>query len=302
MKQSITSSTSRSGTSPLWERTANALTYSHVWVGLIAGVQVVASALISPYFELWVTLRYALLVFFASISFYSFHRLYSLWTLLPNLPTDRWKVIYGFQRWLFALVPIGLVGALMLYFTLPSDWQWRVIVPALLSALYAIPLIKLKRLRDFGAAKVIWLSVGWLWLCTIVPLNALGEVNWWLVVERLFFLIGHTLAFDWRDTEQDQKEGVVTWPLRLGRKRTMWLSIGLLLTSLVFNTQIGGSELSVLANAATISFAATTIATLVVIPFAFAKTRPHHLYYGFVIDGLMVLQGVLLVLLLIYRN
>ena len=255
----------------------------------------IASALISPNYESAVVFRYAALVFSASISFYSFHRLYSLWGLLPKLPTKRWEVIHGFQRLLFALVPLGFLGALMLFFTLPWDWQWRIIIPAVVSALYAIPVIKWKRLRDFGAAKVLWLSVGWLWLCTIVPMSALGEVNWWLVVERLFFLVGHTLAFDWRDTEQDQMEGVITWPLRLGRKRTMWLSIILLLISLVFLTQVGGDDFSPTVFIATVSYAVATVGTLLFIPFAFAKTRPHHLYYGFVLDGFMVLQGVLFV-------
>ena len=300
MKPSTTSSTSRTSTFSFLERVANALTYSHVWIGLIAVVQVVTAAMISPNYESGVVSRYAALVFCASISFYSFHRLYSLWGLLPKLPTVRWEVVYGLQRWLFALVPLGYFGALLFFISLPFDWQWRILIPAILSALYAIPFVKWKRLRDFGSAKVIWLSMGWLWLCVIVPMDALGDINWWLVSDRLFFLVGHSLAFDWRDTKQDQMEGVLTWPLRLGRKPTMWLSIGLLLLSLGFNTELTASTDSTLATVSALSFAATTVATLIVIPFAFAKTRPHHLYYGFFIDGIFILQGLLVVFMLYY--
>lgn len=240
-------------------------------------------------------LKYAGLVFFASISFYSFHRLYSLWRLLPNLPTERWKAVYKLQRWLFALVPLGFLCALILFFTLPWTWQWRIAFPAIVSALYAIPLIKWKRLRDFGSAKVVWLSVGWVWLCTVVPLSAIGSLDWWIVIERLLFLIGLTLAFDWRDTKQDQMERVITWPLRLGRRKTMWLSIGLLSLSICCITQFKGLDLQHWIVAMALGL--TTVMTMFFILFAYAKTRPHHLYYGFYMDGFLILP-ILFILVL----
>lgn len=271
--------------------------YSHVWIGLAAAVQVVCSAMLSPNFESGVTFRYAALVFFASVSFYSFHRLYSLWRLLPTLPTKRWQAVFKLQRLLFALVPLGFLGALVLFVTLPWNWQWRIAFPAIVSALYAIPLIKWKRLRDFGSAKVLWLSVGWVWLCTVVPMSALGEMNWWLVFERLFFLVGLTLAFDWRDTEQDQMEGVITWPLRFGRVKTMWLSMALIAISVGLNIQLYSFGPTTLDDFAAQGLFVGSVFTGGSMVYAFAKTRPHHLYYGVYLDGSLVLPGLVAFLL-----
>jgi len=213
--------------------------------------------------------------------------------LLPDRPADRWEAVYAIQRWLFALVPIGFFGALLLFISLPWNWQWRIAFPAIVSALYAIPLFKWKRLRDFGSAKVLWLSVGWVWLCTVVPMSALGEMNWWFVLERLFFLIGLTLAFDWRDTEQDEMEGVITWALRFGRIPSLLLSIffvGISIWFLFLSSPFGYFGI---ASHAWNGLVLSSLVTLLFLFFAYAKTRPHHLYYGFCLDGLLVLPGVL---------
>ena len=235
-------------------------------------------------------LTYVALVAAASLSFYSFHRLYSLWGLLPQLPSERWRVVYGLQRWLVALVPLGFLAAAYAFAQLPWAWQWRTLVPGLVSALYALPVIRWRRLRDFGDTKVVQLAVGWVWMCSAVPVDAAGgELPWGFLAERFAFLVALTLPFDYRDAEQDAGEGVVTWPQRLGRRTTLLLSAGLLVASGLYYLPVLTSEAyATPRHWAGVGLATASAVCLLLLPWAYAKTPPHHLAYGFVLDGLLI--------------
>lgn len=69
----------------------------------------------------------------------------------------------------------------------------------------------------------------------------------------------------------------------------MWLSIGLLVFSIWCLAQIDGLGWN--AWFCVVILGLNTAITILFIPFAFAKTRPHHLYYGFYMDGFLILPG-----------
>ena len=281
-----------------WERIGNALVYSHVWIGLGAAGQVLLAGVYRAQGFSSALFCYALLVFAAGVSFYSFHRLYSLWKVLPHLREERWRVIFGYQRLLFALVPLGVIVAAVCFVFLPRHWQIQTIIPAIVSAAYALPLVRGKRMRDFGAGKVIWLSIGWVWLCTLVPFAAGGDVPKLLVAERLCFLVALTLPFDYRDLAHDATEGVRTLPQILGRQGCRVVSLVLLFAGiglLLLHDVDGYDEL-----AGHIVLLVQYVLTLPLVFVAY-RTRPlHHLYYGSVLDGLLLLPAVLIFCLWYY--
>ncbi len=239
-------------------------------------------------------LIYPALVFAGSLSFYAFHRLYSLWKLLPELPDERWRHTARRQRLLFALVPLGFVAALGLALSLPTVWLWLLVLPVVLSALYALPVFGGRRARDLGRFKVLWLTIGWVWLCSVVPGLVAGNLDTWYIAQRFLYILGFALAFDWRDVQLDRSQGVITWAGRLSKQRTAALSALSLLCSLLIGVYLlkhrGDIQVLVLSMEVV-----ATILTIPAILYSYFGSRVGHLYYGFWLDALLVLPAMLLI-------
>ena len=276
-----------------WERLGDALVYSHAWIGLCAAAQALSTYwFIARREEVDAMLAlYALLLFGATVSFYGFHRLYGLRKQLPHVREPRWWAVYRLRRVIAALVLAGLVATLYLAAQLPREWLWRLAVPGAVSALYAVPLLRGVRLRDSGRLKALWLSVGWVWLCVYVPLDATGATPAYaLLGERLCFLLALTLPFDYRDVAHDRAEGVRTWPQRLGRAACRWASLGFLALGAACATQIPLPDYAELIGTAGI--AVTYVLAVPLVLYAYRERTPHHLYFGLVLDGLLLVPLV----------
>ena len=283
---------------------AEALTASQLWIALGAASQVLVTAL---YHDrglddayLGKATVYALAVLCGSVSFYAFHRVSTLWRLLPMLPTKRWRVLHGYQRWLFAMIPLGAALAVGFAVQLPMRW-WLAVLPAVaFSSLYALPVFRGSRGRDFGAVKLAWLSVGWVWVCNVVPALMSANLQGHHIVERLLFILGFALVFDYRDRALDVRSGVRTWAPRLGKWGGLAVSASLLLASLgVSYWYFSGDWGQLFAGLAS---GMTTALTLPLIAYAYLRAEPGYLYHDLVLDALLLLPAVLLLSLVIFLN
>ena len=311
----MTSGTSRGASLPVRALAAGRglcedLVHAHLWLGLGASAQAGLAILIAADFysggrdDFVGALLYVPLIGTATIALYGAHRLLGLRRLGEERWAGRWAGIAQrrtlIRRWALGAAATSAV----LYAALPFAWQWRILVPGSIGVLYVVPVFSGRRLRDEGLGKVLWLSLGWVGLTTWVPLAAVGDgqpphshyspVAVWLVCgERLLFMLGHSLAFDHRDIAFDLTDGVRTVPSRLGTVASRWMSVTLLCGSAI---ALGiGLHIGVYRGLTFWPLFATSVLAIALVWKAYAKTSLGPMYFGFVLDGLFAVPGLLVV-------
>src|SRR5690606_12143927 len=149
-------------------------------------------------------------------------------------------------------------------------------------------------LRDLPVTKIFWIAGTWAVVTAILPL--LGhksiDVEWSLiVVERFVFILAITIPFDTRDMDYDDpfQETLTQF---IGIRSSVWLA---LLCTLFFaviattNYWIGGYS-----SETTIALLSSAIIVGIVLSFSFRRREEP--YYSGLIDGLTLLQPVMVFL------
>ena len=93
---------------------------------------------------------------------------------------------------------------------------------ALLTFLYAIPLLKFKNLRNITGLKIIIVAIVWAGVTVLIPLlneNVMLDMDFWITyVQRFLFVFVLTLPFEIRDLQFDDLT-LETLPQRVGVKK-----------------------------------------------------------------------------------
>ena len=211
-------------------------------------------------------------------------------------PTDRQNWSLYNRYWHFAVCGIGALLALYCLFYL----DWHIILASVvlgaLSFAYTLPLLPLgKRLRDWGVVKIFTLTAVWTITTAILPMFYWGMpvVDYPMeIAMRFVFMFSLCVAFDIRDLRADAMSKIITVPNRIGisrSKKLMYASLILFLILAVIQYVRYGIENRLLAELL------TTIAAGFVLHKAGGE-RSDKFYLGYV-DGLMLLNGLLVILL-----
>ena len=170
---------------------------------------------------------------------------------------------------------------------------------ALLAVLYSAPYLPFRpkrRINDYGITKILVLTITWVATTTIIPALYLGfkwnaaGVELWL---RLLLIFPLCLAFDLRDYEADKAGGIQTIAGALGEVisyRIIYVNILLLDIAgfILWRMElIGPAHLLALLAATAMAFFAVR----------FARETRHPFIYSGLIDGVMLLYGLLVWLL-----
>lgn len=201
---------------------------------------------------------------------------------------------------LVALLALAVTGTRLLAL-------WRMAWPTALAVLlYAVPATwtggRKWGLRWVPLLKAFVIACAWAW--TTVGLPAVFDTGdappagmAWLFAMQAAFFLAIALVFDLRDREQDRGE-VVTWPQVLGVRTTRVLAVLLMLyPAAVFGLlAFIGRSMSELEGASewaweSVFAAAAYLLGAVVITRSDARQGP--LFYGLVVDGLLVLVPLL---------
>ena len=279
------------------------------WLGLGAFTQAGCAGLYASHLfeaeraDLGRCLLYMMLLLFGTVSLYGTHRIISLGLISSNELEARWIEISRYRGLIFKTTVICSAISLIIYCLLPYDWQWRILLPASLAALYVLPVFGGYRLRDLGPLKIWVLSLGWVGLTFWVPMSAMGgdarilpdlsdSIIWFVLTERLLFMLGHSLAFDYRDLSVDRKAGVRTIPSYLSRNATRNISLSLISVSIVLLYTSAAGDGTLLSP--TPYLACTSVISLPLMYKAFSADVDYT-FYTFWIDGLFVLPAILLI-------
>jgi 4-hydroxybenzoate polyprenyltransferase len=232
-----------------------------------------------------------ILVFSATLGQYNIHY-YIKKDASPDSDRFFWSISH--KKVHLILNIIGAVGLLFGLFHLKSKHLMVLGIIALITVLYSFPLLpfkKKKRLKDFGLLKILTLSYVWTLITVWFPVVTLTKITpgFELVfVQRFVFMFVLCLAFDIRDMASDGRHGIRTVPVTIGSRRSyllMYAGLVLFLVLSVFHFRYTGKFM--LFNGMLVSALATYFTI------EFAKVRSSDLFYLACVDGMMLLQALL---------
>jgi 4-hydroxybenzoate polyprenyltransferase len=237
--------------------------------------------------------RYLGFVFFSTICSYNFH-----WYLTPDSFQEHTRAVWTQQHKKLHLILFftGLAGAGFFYFSLIEHWFWMS-VPVVLTFLYSAPKITyFSWLRKVAIGKTLFLSLVWLYVTTLAPI-ILGGRNWqpayvYFTLSRFFLVYAICIIFDYRDRENDRRDGIRSMITYFSEKGINALFYGSLIVS--FGTSIA---MYFLGYSLPIVIALVVPGFIVLFLYKTAKNNFSDYLYYFVLDGLMMLSALFTIFL-----
>lgn len=167
---------------------------------------------------------------------------------------------------------------------------------AIITILYSFPFLPFKqkkRLKDFGLLKILTLSYVWTLITVWFPMVTLTEITpdfRVVFMQRFVFMFALCLAFDVRDMASDSRKGIRTLPVALGKRWSYLIIYASLVVFLVLSIlHFRHTHQFMQLNAMIISAMATYFMV------EQAKTNNTDMFYLAGIDGMMLLQAVLVI-------
>jgi 4-hydroxybenzoate polyprenyltransferase len=233
-------------------------------------------------------------VFFGSVCSYNLH-----WYLTPphiSHPSEKLKWNLCNKSIHFVLFIAGVIGSALFSFLLLDHWFWLGLT-ALFTFLYSAPKIPLpvfSQLKKVAVGKTIFLAFAWAHVTTLLPIvivtNSIKPEHLLYLINRFFFIYAICILFDYRDVEEDRKEGIkslITYLNETGIDLLFWISMLICFLSAFFLLKF---------------FPVTDVIALLIpgvllcfLYYPSKKNFSDYLYY-FVLDGLMMLSAPLLLL------
>lgn len=277
---------------------ATAIIYSNIWIASGA-----ALLTLQTYWVAGNEVNFGLVafVFFATVGTYNFQRLlrFNKWWLRATSERLHWLI--RSRRFLLAITSISFAGAGVLAVFCLQPKHFMALIPlGAISFLYAWRFFPhgdgRRALRDIPGLKIFWIGGSWAAVTVLLPLLGTNEINsLWppIFAERLFFVLAITLPFDIRDMHYDSGNQK-TIPQVIGLRKSAWLAQGLnLLFAVIVLINFAYSNQQEVIFALVIS----ALINAVVLAFAF-RPRPEP-YYSVLVDGLTIIQPVIVYLWLL---
>lgn len=268
---------------------AKILVYAHVFISICAASQVLVTYMLCGIPMNADNNAYILFVFLSTYLQYNVQRGYFIQQI--NLYTDSTAWITRHRQVLIYTAAAALIGLLFLCNSL-SYTSIAVLVGAeIVSTAYYLPPLNL---RKIGFLKPFVISGIWMLSCTAVPLieNQLFHTPvLWLLLSQFCFISTLSILFDVKDTTDDFLNGIATYSNTIGEKGTKILCCLLALASLASFYQFKHAPGALLAEA--LLMGATMVTVWV------TNEKKHRFYFYLWVDGLLLLQAVLLFMFLL---
>jgi len=281
----------------LWYQFLDLILFSNVFMSLCA----VAQALVTfkligcgPYYPLLA------LLFSSTLFIYNI----CLFLTKPSNPTNSPLLP---KRWFFKhprlMTSLTLISAMVLMFMyLLLSFKSEVLLAGLgiLSIGYTLPIFSKNGqrfgLRNVPGIKSILIALVWTMSCVMLPIFeaerthhlVISNTNILLLISKRFlFIVALTIPFDIRDLFDDARNGMKTIPVILGEKGAYLFCQVLLVVHLIL--------LFVFKNGFDLDFLALGSTTVLMGWLIFrSKWEKNEYYYFFYMDGVLILQYVLL--------
>ena len=242
------------------------------------------------------------LLFFATLAQYNFSILISKPAKPQDSPFRRVKWIFSHHRLMITLTIISILSLIPLALFLSLNSKILLFSLGVISVAYGLPIFsshnKKFGLRNIPGVKLFLIAIVWslstVWLPIIELENASSSsISSWdtllLITKRFLFVAAITIPFDIRDLFQDRSSALKTIPVMLGEKKALLFCQALLMAYLIL--------LFLFNNGFDKNFIALSLTILLSGWLIFHSNFVRNEYYYFLfLDGTLILQFVMLVL------
>ncbi len=241
---------------------------------------------------------YLFIIFFATIFEYNLHRLITVITNPASLNDEKHSWVKDNKLAFYFLVAASVLGFIIAAAMAKKTVLITLFPLGAITLFYSLPIFKTKkiifRLREIPCLKIFLISLVWAATTILLPIIQSGQTfgKWHVItmlIERFIFVFAITIPFDIRDMKSDGQAGLQTIPLIIGEKRALLVANIYMLLFLVlcfFHYYNTGIAFIVPA------FVISAITTIVFLNSNKLKKMVH--YHYFILDGTMLLQGILI--------
>jgi 4-hydroxybenzoate polyprenyltransferase len=239
---------------------------------------------VNPYF--------AAFVFFSTVCSYNFH-----WGLTPHsvAPSQRLQWEEKHKSYHLLLSITGLAGAAICFFFIKEHWFY-IGIAALLTFLYSAPKISFppfQWLKKIAIGKTIFLAMAWTYVTAVLPILIDGNIETEkaivFCVGQFFFIYSICILFDFRDREDDRSNGIRSMITYFNERGIDILFAISIITFFVLSILLKQEEIQWI-NIIILLIPPLLLTSL----YNYAKRNFSDYLYYFVLDGLMMLSGLLL--------
>lgn len=228
--------------------------------------------------------------FFGTLCLYNVHRYISFKKTAISGEVSRFDFVHKYEKGSLVVIALSGLSAVLYGYTYALDHGVWIGVAMLLGALYVIPTISNKRLRDIGWIKLPILGLTYAIITSVIPCRILDvpvTMIWWYGASRILFITAITIPFEIRDRETDASSGLKTIAHLLTASTAKKMAYLLLLAAVFCATQLhteGYYDLMTI-----VAVAASCIITGVIIHYA--EKNAGTTYYLGLLDGTMLLNA-----------
>jgi 4-hydroxybenzoate polyprenyltransferase len=242
------------------------------------------------------------ILFIGTLGLYNFSILISKPAHPENSPLIRERWFFAHHRLMVTITIVCIMALLPLFFLISTESKILLVFLGVVSFSYSLPLFTLGDrkfgLRNIPGLKQFLITLVWTMSSVLLPLleaqhRGLGTVSMRdttiLIAKRFLFIAALTVPFDIRDLFQDRQSGLKTVPVVWGEKRAYLFCQVLLAGYIVLMFLFRHDGFSS-------NFFALTITAVLAGWLIFRSTiEKNEYYYFFWLDGILILQYILLV-------
>ncbi len=195
------------------------------------------------------------------------------------------------------LFVIGVAGTIYFLSFLLKHWLWLGFA-AFTTFLYSAPKVPhpyFRALRKVAIGKTIFLAVEWMFVTTVLPF-VYAEQNWRMdfilfILSRFFLVYAICILFDYRDRADDKVAGIRSMITYFGEKgitRLFIFSLLIFMFSTVLMAAYGYSVKSIVLL--------LVPGCIVALLYNYSRENFTDMFYYFLLDGLMMLSGLLMLI------
>lgn len=247
------------------------------------------------------------ILFLSTLFIYNFSILLSKPKHAESSPLKRVRWFFGKYKLMVAVTLVSAILLLPLFFLVSVASRYLLISLSLLSVGYGMPMFSSGKqrfgLRNIAGLKLLLIGFTWALSVVLLPIFEAQNIHHitiskrdilLLSAKRFLFITAMAIPFDIRDLFQDRKLGLKTVPVVFGEKNAYLLCQILLIGYLIllFLFQDHGFDHNFFALTITILLAGWLIFR--------SKFEKNEYYYFFYVDGVLILQWILMIIFCLF--
>jgi len=240
-----------------------------------------------------VNFYFVVFVFFSTVCSYNFH-----WALTPHsiAPSQRLQWDEKHKSYHLLLSIAGLIGATINFLFIIKEHWFYIGVAAILTFLYSAPKISFapfQWLKKIAIGKTIFLAMAWTYVTAVLPILIDGTIATekaiFFCTGQFFFIYSICILFDFRDRDDDKKEGIRSMITYFNERGIDILFATSIIAFFILSISLQQTGIQWI-NIGILLIPALLLITI----YKYAKRNFSDYLYYFVLDGLMMFSGLLL--------